>query len=85
MGGRAWVESAAIDRKDGPLLRRLAHTIRGSADCFAAQPTVEAAQRLETMGRNDAWAEAEEAWASLQDELGRLLPAMKDRIEGSAV
>ena len=73
---------AAIDRKDGPLLRRLAHTIRGSADCFAAQPTVEAAQRLETMGRNNAWEEAEEAWVSLQCELGRLLPALKDRIEG---
>jgi CheY-like chemotaxis protein len=71
---------AAIDLEDGPLLRRLAHTLRGSADCFAAQPTVDAAQRLETLGRYERWDEAEEAWAALEVEVGRLLPALRDRI-----
>ena len=71
---------AAIDRKDGRLVYRLAHTLRGSADCFAAQPTAEAAHRLETMGRHESWDEVEEAWVALQTEMGRLIPALKERV-----
>src|SRR5207248_870897 len=46
---------SAIDRVDSPGLRRAAHTLKGSADCFAARPVVEAAQRLESMGRDKDW------------------------------
>src|SRR5205823_1635671 len=40
----------AIDKADAPTLRRAAHTLKGSAACFAAKPMVEAALRLEMMG-----------------------------------
>src|SRR5262249_34975129 len=42
----------AIDEGDGPALRRLAHSLKGSADTFAARAAVAAALRLETMGRD---------------------------------
>jgi PAS domain S-box-containing protein len=73
---------AAIDRADGPTLRRVAHTLKGSADCFAAGPTVRAAQRLETMGRDNDWAGVEEAWAALQREVAQLLPALQAKVNG---
>jgi PAS domain S-box-containing protein len=70
----------AIDRSDGPALRRAAHTLKGSADCFTAGPTVAAAQRLELMGRDNDWVGVEEAWAMLQREVARLLPALQVKL-----
>src|SRR5262249_54367598 len=50
----------AVTSADAARLRRAAHTLKGSADCFAAKPLVEAAERLECMGRDRNLAGAEE-------------------------
>jgi HPt (histidine-containing phosphotransfer) domain-containing protein len=68
---------SAIDRNDGPTLRRLAHTLKGSADLFGAALTVEAAQKLEFMARDGIWEGIEQAWADLERELARLIPALE--------
>ncbi len=65
-----------IASADVPRLRRAAHTLKGSADCFAATPTVEAALRLELMAREGNLARVEEAWTSLETEVNRLTPVL---------
>ena len=69
---------------DGPELRRAAHTLKGSAHVFGAEATAEAAHRLEEIGREAAFADAEEALALLDDEVARLLPALRERVAASA-
>lgn len=67
---------------DGPELRRAAHTLKGSAHVFGAAAAAEAAHRLEEIGREEVFADAEEALALLADEVARLLPALRTRIYG---
>ena len=62
---------------DGPELRRAAHTLKGSAHVFGAEAAAEAAHRLEEIGREEAFVDAEEALALLEDEVARLLPALR--------
>ena len=69
---------------DSPELRRAAHTLKGSAHVFGAEATAEAAHRLEEIGREEAFADAEEALALLEDEVARLLPALRERVAASA-
>ena len=69
---------------DGPELRRAAHTLKGSAHVFGAEEAAEAAHRLEEIGREEAFADAEEALALLEDEVARLLPALRERVAASA-
>ena len=69
---------------DGPELRRAAHTLKGSAQVFGAEAAAEAAHRLEEIGREEAFADAGEALALLEDEVARLLPALRERIATSA-
>jgi CheY-like chemotaxis protein len=66
----------AVAAADAPRLHRAAHTLKGSADCFAAGPTVAAAQRLEQMGRQADLAGADEALRVLEREIERLLRAL---------
>jgi HPt (histidine-containing phosphotransfer) domain-containing protein len=70
----------AIDEGDGPVLRRLAHSLKGSADTFAAQAAVAAALRLEVMGRDGDLTAAGEAFDALQREIDRLGPALASRV-----
>jgi CheY-like chemotaxis protein len=70
----------AIDEGDGPVLRRLAHSLKGSADTFAAQPAVAAALRLEMMGRNGDLTDAGEAFDILQRQIDRLGQALAGRV-----
>jgi CheY-like chemotaxis protein len=70
----------AVTQRDAAKVRRLAHTVKGSAATFAAEPTVQAALRLEVMGRDGDLAGAGEAFAELEQELGRLLPALRARV-----
>jgi two-component system sensor kinase len=65
-----------ITSGDSLRLRRAAHTLKGSADCFAAKPTVEAAFNLELMGKEGNLARVEEGYAALERELGRLTPLL---------
>ena len=66
----------AIAQKDAAALRQAAHTLKGGAQWLAAKATVDAAYRLEIMGRNGHLTGAEEALASLERELQRLLPML---------
>ncbi len=69
----------AIDLEDAAGLRLQAHTLKGSAGVFMARTTVDAAQRLEQMGKDGAVIGAEEAWAALACEVDRLVPVLKER------
>ena len=69
---------------DGPELRRAAHTLKGSAHVFGAEAAAEAAHRLEEIGREEAFADAEDALALLEDEVARLLPALRERVAADA-
>lgn len=71
----------AVFQKDAPKVRVAAHTLKGSAATFAALPTVEAAQSLETIaGQGDlngaarALTVLEESLRELKIALGRMLP-----------
>ena len=63
-------------------LERAAHALKGSASNFAAESTVEAALRLETMGRSLKLAGVQEAYRTLEGEMGRLCPVLAE-IAGS--
>ena len=69
---------------DGPALRRAAHTLKGSAHVFGADAAAKSAHRLEEIGREEAFADAAEALALLEDEVARLLPALRERVATSA-
>jgi PAS domain S-box-containing protein len=62
----------SIERQDGPALERAAHTLKGATSNFSANGAIEAAQRLELMGRRGDFAQAAEIWNQLERELGRL-------------
>jgi HPt (histidine-containing phosphotransfer) domain-containing protein len=66
----------AIEQGDAPKLRLLAHSLKGSADCFAADAAVAAAFRLEMMGRDGDLAEAREAFTAVQTEIEQLRLAL---------
>ena len=66
----------AIERQDTVEVRRLAHTLKGSASHFVAKPTVTAALHLENMGRDGALQGVEEAFATLEAEVERLKEAL---------
>jgi CheY-like chemotaxis protein len=68
---------AAMAQGEMAELRRAAHTLKSSADVFAAKPVVAAAWRLETMGRDGELTYAEDAWSDLEHAVSRLLPALR--------
>jgi HPt (histidine-containing phosphotransfer) domain-containing protein len=70
----------AIDEGDRPTLRRLAHSLKGSADTFAARATVAAALRLELMGRDGDLRQAGEAYDDLRRETDRLTQVLAGRL-----
>ena len=74
-----------IASEDGTELRRAAHTLKGSAHVFGAAVAAEAAHRLEEIGREEAFADAEEALALLEDEVARLLLALRERVAAERV
>lgn len=66
----------AIVQRDLVKVRRTAHSIKGSASCFAAPSAVSAAVRLEFMGRDNELDGADEALAVLEHEVERLKHAL---------
>ena len=68
---------AAMDAGNADDLRREAHTLKGSADLFAAAPTVKAAYRLESIARDRQLDEAEVAWVELEHQVDILLPVLR--------
>jgi signal transduction histidine kinase/DNA-binding response OmpR family regulator len=65
----------AIDQRDASKLHQAAHTLKGSVGTLGARAAFEAAQRLETDGREQDWGRAEEDWVTLEAAIGRLEPA----------
>jgi HPt (histidine-containing phosphotransfer) domain-containing protein len=66
----------AIARQDSKTVHRLAHTIKGGVSHFGARKVIEAAQLLETMGKNGDLSRAEAAYQALEENLARLKPAL---------
>jgi CheY-like chemotaxis protein len=69
----------AIKAGDALRLRRVAHSLKGSADCFSATATVQAALRLETMGRDGMLTDADDGFTVLERAIGRLKVALAER------
>ena len=67
---------AAVARGDAGALRSEAHALKGSAANFVATATVEAAARLEALGREGDLSEARAAVSALAGELRRLVRAL---------
>jgi HPt (histidine-containing phosphotransfer) domain-containing protein len=65
-----------VVRRDPTGLRRLAHTIKGSLGQLGAAAGCAAALRLETMGREGDLTEVEDCLRTLEEELGRVRPAL---------
>jgi CheY-like chemotaxis protein len=70
----------AIEQQDALRLNEAAHELKGAASHFAATPTTEAARRLESMGRDNDLAHAEEAFRILETELDRLQSALSELV-----
>lgn len=62
----------AICNRDAQALQHTAHTLKGSVGIFCAQFALEAAYKLEIMGRDQDFSQAEAALTALEQELGRL-------------
>jgi PAS domain S-box-containing protein len=66
----------AVQGHDARALFRTAHALRGMVSNFGCKAACEAAQRLETMGREEELDSAEEAYACLAGSLERLRIAL---------
>jgi signal transduction histidine kinase/CheY-like chemotaxis protein/HPt (histidine-containing phosphotransfer) domain-containing protein len=67
---------ASIARSDAAALRRAAHTLKGSAGIFAARAAAGAAGELESVARAGDLTGVEQALATLDIEIARLMPAL---------
>jgi two-component system, sensor histidine kinase and response regulator len=61
---------------DSDAVARLAHAVKGSVGNFAARRAVDAAQKLETIGREGEAARGLEAYTELEEAIERLKPAL---------
>ena len=66
----------AIETRDVTLLRRSAHTLRGSVSYFGAEPLAQAALALEVLGRTESFDNATEFMATLELEFVRFQAAL---------
>jgi len=71
---------AAVSLGDASAVERAAHTIKGSVGNFAGIAAVEAAFKLERMGRSQDLRHAAEACTTLESEIERLMPAIMDLV-----
>ncbi len=68
----------AVELQNSADLANLSHALKGSLSNFLVQSTVDAAQRLETMGRQEDLSCAHEAYKDLHDMIQGLLPEIAD-------
>ncbi len=66
----------AIDRQDALCLRRIAHTLKGSAGTVGATIVSEAALRLEILARTNDLTGVADSYQMLEKELGRVQPLL---------
>jgi two-component system sensor histidine kinase/response regulator len=67
----------AVARTDADALERAAHGLKGSVANFGAQPVVDAAQKLENMGRSRTLEDAGSALTALELALDALRPELQ--------
>jgi HPt (histidine-containing phosphotransfer) domain-containing protein len=67
----------AIDAGDAKRVERTAHGLKGSVSNFGARPAVDAALRLETMGRAQKLVEVERVLQALELALAALRPELE--------
>ncbi len=71
----------AIDADDVATVRRLSHTLKGSAAVFGATRVMDAALRLELMGTNGALDDIEGPWKELEIQVAELSAALQTLID----
>jgi CheY-like chemotaxis protein len=74
---------AACMQQDSAALQLSAHTLKGALRTFGESPGVEAARRLETMGHEGRFDQAEVCCERLQKELEILLPEARAFVQRS--
>ena len=67
----------ALEQRDAQGLERAAHALKGSVSNFAVPTAVNAAQTLETMGREGNLAAAQTAYAVLQEEIAGFVQVLQ--------
>ena len=67
----------AIDGMDTATLMASAHALKGAVSVFGARPAVEAALRLEQLGRAGNLAHAREGLTLLDETMTALMPALE--------
>jgi CheY-like chemotaxis protein len=67
----------AIAAQDAVRLHRVAHLLKGTLDCFAAQEAVEAALQLERIGQQADLTEADRAFVELGSHIERVKRALR--------
>jgi len=73
----------ALAEEDIESLYKGAHYLKGSAGLFAAGPAVEAASQLDDLARSGVYDGLKAAVDVLEQELGRLEPALREILEAS--
>jgi two-component system, sensor histidine kinase and response regulator len=68
----------SIARRDAKLFERSAHSLKGSAAAFSAEPARAMAQRLESMGARGEFDGADVLAAELREEVARLNQALSE-------
>ena len=66
----------AVESRDFKLLRRSAHTLKGSVNYFGAEALIQAALAIELLGRAESLDGITENLAALDAELVRFLEAL---------
>ena len=66
----------ALETRDAKLLRRSAHTLKGSVSYFGAEPLMQVAVILENLGRAESFDGTSELLAAVELELTRVLAAL---------
>ena len=67
----------AIETRDAKLLRRSAHTLKGSVNYFGASTLVNALLALETHGHAESFDGIADALANVEQELAPVLAALE--------
>ena len=73
----------SIGNNDAKKLEYFAHTLRGSAANFFANPTINTAEKLEKMGNQNNLTQAQETFEALILEAKKLEAALKDFIKNN--
>ena len=75
---------SAVEMKNAPAVERAAHTLKGAVTNFGADAAVQAALKLEIMGRHRNLEHAGEAFRAVEQEIRRVLAAIETLETGVA-